>query len=272
MCVCFFSIQPEKNLSFLLAMNRDERWDRKTSALQVWKGENGLEVLAGRDEEAGGTWLGVNRAGQIAWLTNLWTKSTREQEGVRGSSRGLLVWDFLQKPQKPLEYLKSVQSRVSSDSHYPGFNLVVGDFQKFYYLRKSDDGSEITPLVPGTYGLSNSSLSEPWLKVHLGIKEFEKDLERVPPEISRLWNLLRQNPPIDSSRQVPSSESRWTPERRALTERIFISSPVYGTRSSSVVWRASSGALGFVEQSYDSKSNLVGKPVLQEWGVSHSFG
>jgi uncharacterized protein with NRDE domain len=74
----------------VLAANRDERLRRPATAPQLW--ERSPPLLAGRDLEAGGTWLGVNAAGLVAGLTNLWEGRAPDP---RLASRGAVVLGLL---------------------------------------------------------------------------------------------------------------------------------------------------------------------------------
>lgn len=62
---------------------------RPTKALGWWEGG---EILGGRDEEAGGTWLACTKDGKFAFLTNF-----REVQSIpQAKSRGELPVRFLQ--------------------------------------------------------------------------------------------------------------------------------------------------------------------------------
>ena len=73
MCLIALSIKKEIDWSgkesyfFTLVANRDEYHDRPTSQLDWWEDK---EILAGKDELAGGTWLGFSKSGRFAALTN----------------------------------------------------------------------------------------------------------------------------------------------------------------------------------------------------------
>ena len=70
MCLIVFSISKKKNFkvpgsrfSINLMANRDEYYERPTSSMDWWSNK---PILAGRDEQAGGTWLGVSKDGRFA--------------------------------------------------------------------------------------------------------------------------------------------------------------------------------------------------------------
>ena len=70
----------------VVAANRDEFHARPAAAADWWPDHP--QILAGRDGQAGGTWLGLTRAGRFAALTNY---RDPEQRRVDAPSRGALV-------------------------------------------------------------------------------------------------------------------------------------------------------------------------------------
>ena len=117
-------------------------------------------VLAGRDLEKGGTWLGVTRNGRFAAVTNFRDARNPQRNGL---SRGHLVSEYLRGSSSPLLYLNEL--RMTAD-RYDGFNLLVGDTEALFYF--SNRENVIKALEPGVYGLSNHLLDTPWPKVARG--------------------------------------------------------------------------------------------------------
>ena len=96
MCVAFLFIASPRGdapCSFALAMNRDESFARPTRAAHWW--EDAPDVCAGRDLEAGGTWLGVTTSGRVALLTNVPGEEDGDAPAPDAPSRGDLVAAFL---------------------------------------------------------------------------------------------------------------------------------------------------------------------------------
>src|ERR1700757_303381 len=91
MCLILLAWQAHSEYPLIVAANRDEFYSRRTRPASWW-GE-AVSLLAGRDEEAGGTWLGINRRGRFAALTNVRSPSERNPHAT---SRGLLVLSALQ--------------------------------------------------------------------------------------------------------------------------------------------------------------------------------
>ncbi|KAK9820040.1 hypothetical protein WJX72_005393 [[Myrmecia] bisecta] len=115
------SLEAHPTLLLLLAFNRDEYFDRDTYPAAFW--EELPDLLAGRDKERGGTWLGITRTGRFALLTNIRVAPSEFRKDTL--SRGLLTTAFLTGSTPPLEYLQNI-----SVQDYNGFNLVVGDLRK----------------------------------------------------------------------------------------------------------------------------------------------
>src|SRR5690625_4484276 len=69
MCLIALKFAPGQPRFLLLAANRDEEHARPARPMAWWGG--GRDVLAGRDERAGGTWMAAGRSGRWAAVTNL---------------------------------------------------------------------------------------------------------------------------------------------------------------------------------------------------------
>jgi len=68
MCLLSFAIDSHPRYRLVLAANRDERLGRPTAPARFW--DDAPQILAGRDLEAGGTWLEVSRSGRLVAVTN----------------------------------------------------------------------------------------------------------------------------------------------------------------------------------------------------------
>src|SRR5699024_12696450 len=121
--VCSF--QPCNTLPLLLFANRDGGRHRPSGTWAQWADQP--SVYAGRDLEAGGTWLGMAEQGRFATLTNI--RDTSIPLGAH--SRGALVSDYLATQQTPAAYLKTVAHDLQL---YSGFNLLVGDTQSLWFI------------------------------------------------------------------------------------------------------------------------------------------
>lgn len=231
MCLITFAWQVHPDFPLLLAANRDEFHARPSRAARFWP--ETPAVLAGRDLAAGGTWLGLSRQGRFAALTNY-----REPQAPAGQySRGLLVSAFLQGHQSPWDYARHVHAQAA---HYGGFNLLLGDSHELLIV--SNRGMAPTRLSPGLYGLSNHLLDSPWPKVEKAKQALRASLDN--PQTGALLSLLRDEtqPPA-----VALPDTGVGAAMEQLLAPLFIRSPLYGTRASTVL-RLGTQHADFVEQ------------------------
>ena len=140
MCLLAFAWQVHAEYPLILIGNRDEFYARPATPIRFWP--DAPQVLAGRDEKEGGTWLGVTRSGRWAALTNY-----REPNAPVGKlSRGHLVAAFLQGDDEPLAYLEKIAQQADD---YSGFNLLVGTRQQAAVF--SNRGTPPQLLAAGLY-------------------------------------------------------------------------------------------------------------------------
>ena len=238
MCLILLALDTHADYALVLAANRDEFYDRPTAPAGFWT--DAPEVLAGRDLRAGGTWLGIDRRGRVAAVTN-YRQGRRETEAAR--SRGHLVSDYLTAPGAAGEHM----TRVGRDAErYHGFNLICGDGGGLVYF--SNREGRARALGPGVYGLSNHLLDSPWPKVTAGKTELSALLAtRGDALVGGLFALLADRREAADERLPRTGVS---PEWERLLSAAFIASPEYGTRSSTVVLVGREGRAVFVERSF----------------------
>lgn len=246
MCLILLAWQYTPGTRMLLAANRDEYFRRPTRALHFW--EEDPSILAGRDLEQGGSWLGITTSKRFAAVTNFREPSKKRPESV---SRGLLVSEFLRSGIDPQIYLHS----VLSDRHrYDPFNLLLGDNDDLYFLSSVD--GRIHRLSPGIYGISNGELDCPWPKVIHGKSMLGEllDYGKVP-ECEALFSMLRDGRQFPDE-TLPDTGIGIAMER--LVSPLFIHNGDYGTRSSAVLRINDHGEAVFSERSYDRDGNITG--------------
>lgn len=237
MCLILFAYQQNTDFKLILAANRDEYFTRETATLAFW--DDAPHVLAGRDLEKGGTWLGVDRSGRFAAVTNYRNANREKRNRV---SRGLLVSDYLQGTDSPWAFLEALQKNTD---RYNGFNLLVGDEYSLFYF--SNREKKITQLRPGMYGLSNRLLDTPWPKVERGKRLLQTALEHNPLPTDRLLEMLSdRHIPTDDKLPDTGVGKDW--ER--LLSPIFIASEHYGTRCSSVLLITNDNSITITERTY----------------------
>lgn len=240
MCTVLFSYGQLKEWPLIFLANRDEFYDRPTKSAARW--EDHPEIVAGRDLVGGGTWLGITDSGRIAAVTNY--RDPLQEKGTR--SRGLLVTDYLLSDYTPEGHLASVSDHAGE---FTGFNLLAGWFKsgstELSYFSNRSEG--IARLEPGLYGLSNHLLDTPWPKVERGKRLLEKALRSGSPDIEELFGILADRTPADDDSLPDTGVGH---EIEKLLSSIFIESPVYGTRSSTVVMIDGDGRMDLQEKVY----------------------
>lgn len=246
MCLAVFAWQSNPDYPLVLAANRDEFYARSTRAASWW-GQS-VAVLAGRDEEAGGTWLGINRAGRLVMLTNIRAPSERNPHAP---SRGAIVLAALQGAESVSQWFDAFAPRATA---YNGFNLLgfqplpsgSRPAQALYYTNKR----AATPkaLSPGLYGLSNAFLDTPWPKVTRAVGRFACTLARRVM-LDDLLDLMADRAGVRDA-LLPSTgvALEW---ERALAP-IQIRANGYGTRSTTIVTIRNDGLVNFLERSFDA--------------------
>ena len=245
MCLILFAHRAVPGHVLVLAANRDEFFARPTEPASHWT--DAPHVLAGRDLEKGGTWLGVTRDGRWAAVTN-YRDGTRPETGSR--SRGELVARYLLKGSSAASYAAAV---VSAGSEYHGFNLLVGDTEGVHYV--SNHGAQPQALRPGIYGLSNHLLDTPWPKVARGKRDMEALLGANSEDPTEpLLALLADRRPAAAEALPETGVSR---DWEKLLSSAFIRAPGYGTRASSVLLIEYSGAASLCERSFGASAELL---------------
>ena len=235
MCLIVFAWKLLPECPLVLAANRDEFFDRPAQAAHWW--DDHPVVYAGRDLQAGGTWLGVSRSGRFAALTNI-RKGGERRSDVR--SRGELVAGFLQSDVSAEAYLASVRERATD---YNGFNLLLGDHQQSFWFTNEGD-TDMRQLEPGIYGLSNGSLDTPWPKVLRAKAQFSSLLCQGAPD-DAYFEMLSDTTRASDGRLPDTGVSL---EWERLLSPICIESPDYGTRASTLLRVDNGGQAQLIER------------------------
>ncbi|MEW6514643.1 MAG: NRDE family protein [Pseudomonadota bacterium] len=234
MCLILVAWRSHPEFPLVIAANRDEYYRRPTACAAFWPDHP--QVLAGRDLDAGGTWMGITRTGRFAALTNFRDPASHQPNAP---SRGRLVADFLTGTQAIDACLDGL-----AGTSYNGFNLLLGDGERLVAF--SNVTNERHELAPGIYGLSNALLDTPWPKVGAGKTALEAAIAALPGETA-LWKLLRDDTTHpDSTLPATGVPLQW--ER--LLSAAFVSSPDYGTRSSTVLTVSAGNVVNFDEQTW----------------------
>jgi len=254
MCLVLVVWRMHAQYPCLVAANRDEFHARPTARAEWWPDHP--EILAGRDLEAGGTWLGVTRTGRFAALKNYRDPERRRAAagGAATPSRGALVTSVLESGAsvaQSLSYLREV------GANYNGFNLIFSDGERLgIYESVRGTGRE---LGPGIYGLSNHLLDTPWPKVQIAKNRLQAALLGLT-DTAPLLELLRDDRPA-SDALLPQTGVSLEWER--LLSSAFVRAPDYGTRCSTIIRIEREGRAYFDEWSWDSIGADIGRISLQ---------
>lgn len=246
MCLIVLAWRVHPAYPLVVAANRDEFYTRPAAAAAFWS--EAPHVLAGRDLEAGGTWLGVSRQRRFAALTNY-----REGGGqlTTARSRGGLVADFLTGNESPHTHL----ARVAQDAAgYNAFNLFAGDDRVLGYYSNRDPARPLW-LAPGIYGLSNHLLDTPWPKLASAKARFAGALATLPEPAPFFALLADREIVADASLPATGVALEW--ER--ILSAVFVTSKDYGTRAATVVYWHRDGRTSLVERSFDAEAQMTGE-------------
>ena len=241
MCLIFISLKQHATYKLIVAANRDEFYNRKTAPADFWKDHS--NIVGGRDLQAQGTWLAMTTSGKISMLTNY-----RDPKNINPAapSRGQLVSDYLEQDVEPESYLKKMEPKAGT---YNGFNLLVGTPEEFYYLSNYKIG--IDNVTNGLYGLSNHLLETPWPKVQRGKQKMAELLKSENITSQLLFEFLYDEKRA-SDDQLP--ETGIGLERERALSSMFIKSPNYGSRCSTVILIDQQNNVEFSERVYDLTS------------------
>lgn len=244
MCLLVLALQQHPRLPLIVAGNRDEFHARPTQSAHWWPDKR--DILAGRDLEAGGTWLGMHRSGRFAAVTN-YRDARRDSTGFL--SRGHLVTGFLDSRASVVEYLESIECDA-----YAGFNLLVADGRSAGYL--SNRGAGLRELPPGIYGLSNATLDDPWTKV---TRTKARLAELIAGDDVNDTSLVRM---LGDREKASADEVETNGLSFAMAHAItapFIVHPEYGTRCSTIVTSDSAGGVRFMERRFSPDGRASGE-------------
>jgi len=249
MCVLFLAWRVHPEYPVILAANRDEFHARPARPAAPWL--QSPNVVGGLDLSGGGSWLAAAASGRFAVITNY-----REPgQHLRGApSRGALVADYVAGERDAADYAQAVGPALM---RYNGFNLLLADTQQLVYVSNRRDPPCQT-LGSGVYGLSNGLLDSPWPKVRQGRERFA-EVAQIKPDPARLLALLYDKEPAADA-ELPDTGIGRQWER--VLSALFIQTPEYGTRSSTVLMIRRNRDIYLLERSYDP----AGQPILdQHW-------
>lgn len=228
MCVVALAHRVHPDWPLILVGNRDEFHARAAAPLAEW--DDGSGIVAGRDLQAGGTWLGVHRpSGRAVVVTN-----------VRGAmpdpakeSRGALVSDLLRGEGRFAEPAAEDLPRFNA------FNLfaVGGTAARLLTNRPVP---LIMPLEPGVHALANEPVDAPCPRAERLRLALEAAVETRADPADLLDTLTAEDDPA-----------------------LFLRGDVYGTRASTLVLLSADGAARMIERRYEAGGRPAGTTALE---------
>jgi uncharacterized protein with NRDE domain len=247
MCLAVIALDSHPRYRIVVAANRDEFHARPTQAAHWWPNST-PPLLAGRDLQQGGTWLGVTPSGRFAFVTNVREPARHDPNAP---TRGTLVPALLRDARAVTTAMASV---VANAQHMNGFNLVAVDESGGAFASNRVHG--VRALGPGLYGVSNAGLDTPWPKLVSAKAGVAAWLAAGHEAIDGLWPVLADTTQASDDALPHTGVTR---ERERLLSAPFIVSDAYGTRSSTIVTLDRDGHARFVERSYDAAGAPVGE-------------
>lgn len=239
MCLILIARNKHHQYKLIIAANRDEFYARQSEQVNYW--QDYPFILAGKDLSAGGTWMGITKAGKFCAITNY-----RDLKNVKSNapSRGEVVLNYLRGSESAVEYSEILTNRGEM---YNGFNLIYGTVDELFYY--SNQSNQVEKLENSIYGLSNHFMDTPW---HKNIRAKTKFAELISE------NKLSENFFIDlltddclaNDDELP--ETGVGKEWEKILSPIFIKSEVYGTRCSTIIKVTYDNQVEFTEVTHDS--------------------
>jgi len=229
MCILFIALNQHRHYPLVIAANRDEYYARPSKPMHYWPDQP--DILAGRDLEAGGTWLGVNRLGAFAAVTNFRDPASHRTNAL---SRGALVSDFLCRRNKGEQYENAGQFDqflAAHSQHYNPFNLVFGNAGELYAWCH---GNQIAQrLSPGFHSVSNGPLDQQWPKMSRGVEHLTDYISsHTELDAAQILGIM-QDTTSAGLNQLP--QTGIDVKREQQLSSIFIRGETYGTRTTTVL-------------------------------------
>ena len=246
MCLAAFAVGVCEAFPLVVAANRDESHTRPTAAAHWWAQPPG--ILGGRDLEAGGSWLAVDRHGRLAAVTNRPSPRGRTFSG----SRGRLVGDYLA-ASRAVEAFCGERARAPVECG--PYNLLLYDGDGLFH---SADRSGARRLAAGIHVLSNAPLGTPWPKVEFAasrLAEILEDGHGSSDLTRRLFELLETREPQGGGPEMAGLHWR--------ARAVFVRDRRHGTRSSAVVLLSGEGELHFAERRFGAGGERRGESTFR---------
>ena len=243
MCILFLSINQHHDYPLIICANRDEFHQRPTKGAHFW--EKYPYILAGKDLQAGGSWLGINKTGYFAAVTNI---RTGDKPETGKKSRGELITCALM-----ANSVIDIGWLQQNSHQYNPFNLIYGSLNNLVCFNSISN--EQTHLQDGFHAISNGNMDDKWPKMTTGVKHLESLVQSKESfDRIKLLAMLQDQKPAEEN-QLPSTGVPLIWER--LLSSIFICNENYGTRSSTIILQKQDKTIDFSELEYDQQGRVT---------------
>jgi uncharacterized protein with NRDE domain len=239
MCLITFAYHKHPKYKLILLANRDEFYSRATRKLKFWDTDGYPDILAGKDLEAGGTWMGISKSGRWAALTNYRDPEWKLENPI---SRGKLVLNFLTSSNSIEQYVQVLNNEADK---YLGYNILIGNPDQIIYFSNYDKSPKT--IKEGLFGMSNALLDTPWPKLNKAKMLLKESVTKEYIDKEHLFSLLHDDTEAPDN-QLPNTGIPYKWEK--AISPLFIKTNTYGTRSSSILLIDYLGNINFTERRF----------------------
>jgi uncharacterized protein with NRDE domain len=257
MCVLAFAWNVHPRWRLLLIGNRDELHARPSAPLARWQDAPG--VIAGRDLEAGGTWMGARAPASAAVVTNVRDPSLPHD----GTSRGLLVTDFLRGTEGAADHADRLAANAN---RYRPFNLLLFDAGDACFVSNAPTVRQCT-VEAGVHGLSNGDLDATWPKVGRAVAALRAWLSAGTDDFATLFDAFADDE-VAPDDALPDTGVGLDLERQLSP--VFVRGARYGTRATTAIAFDRGGGGCIIERRFGPSGVPRGQSSLRFGGRMNS--
>jgi uncharacterized protein with NRDE domain len=247
MCILFLALQQHPKYPVIICANRDEFHQRPTQKMHQWDKPS---ILAGKDLQAGGTWLGLNSKGRFSALTNF--RQPKAFDAAK-HTRGDLVLQALTNNSNDM-----TRNLTATHEQYNGFNLVYGDLNNLHCFDSINKRHH--QLTSGVHIICNGALDDLWPKMQLGQQQLtdviteQNNSNFRPLNVDKLFEIM-----TNDTQSLPENlpKTGISDDWEQMLSSIFIVSEKYGTRSTVIVTCDINNNIDVHEQNYDKEGQKI---------------
>ncbi len=244
MCLIVLGRNIHPKYKLILVANRDEFYERPTQIAHQWEGP--LKLLAGKDLEAGGTWIGINRVGHLAAVTNYRDPISYQKNKA---SRGQIPVNFLSEKMPAETYVEELSKQ---SGNFNGFNLLALDQESLVHYNNQNGNP--SKLDDGIHAVSNATLNTPWPKV-VRAKELFESVIGGNFSHDDLITMMGDDKTADPQ-DLP--DTGIPKDLEEAVSAMCIRTEKYGTCSTTAISLSHDGEVQFTEKSYPVGKRIEG--------------